>query len=209
MGKNRAYWLIGVVLTALVVLTFYYKQEFEQNKGIASNAKPDVHSDSVKTVTLKKLLDSVYSHGETLKIKIDKSELTLQLLADSLVIREYPIVLGTDPVADKRMQGDRATPEGDFKVRAFYPHKSWSKFIWIDYPTAESYRKHRAAKAEGTIPKNASIGGEIGIHGVPNNNNRLIAEKQHWTWGCISMTNPDVEELFTIVYEGMPITIVP
>ncbi|QLG46891.1 L,D-transpeptidase family protein [Costertonia aggregata] len=153
------------------------------------------------------LLDSLQLKKEDISIHIDKSDYRLYAMADTVIVKTYPVVFGTNPVDDKLMQGDRSTPEGGFSVRAFYPHTTWSKFIWIDYPTTESWEKHNKAKAENKIPKDAKIGGEIGIHGVPKGHSNLIKQKQNWTWGCISLTNKDVNDLYTVVYRGMPITI--
>lgn len=160
-----------------------------------------------KEPSLQQVLDSLQLEKEDLGILIDKSDYKLYVLKDTSIIKTYPVVFGTNPIDDKLMQGDRSTPEGNFKVRAFYPHKSWSKFIWIDYPNKRSWEKHNKAKVENIIPEDASIGGEIGIHGVPDGNDSLIANKQNWTWGCISLTNKDVNELYTIIYKNMPIEI--
>ncbi len=160
-----------------------------------------------KEPSISEIMDSLQLKKEALRISIDKSDYKLYVMADTSIVKSYSTVFGTNPVDDKLMQGDRSTPEGNFKVRAFYPHKSWSKFIWIDYPNASSWEKHNKAKEDKMIPANAAIGGEIGIHGVPKNSAGLIASKQNWTWGCISLSNEDVNELYTIIYKNMPIEI--
>lgn len=144
---------------------------------------------------------------EHLSMRIDKSEYKLSIYGDGRLLKEYPVVFGENPRGDKLMQGDMRTPEGQFKVRAFYPHEKWEKFIWINYPTAQSYQKHKAAKDRGIIPSTASIGGEIGIHGVPDDKNYAITERQNWTLGCIAMKNQDVNELYAFVSKDMKITI--
>ena len=118
-----------------------------------------------------------------------------------------PVVFGADPIKDKLMQGDRCTPEGKFRVRDLYPHKKWSKFIWIDYPNATSWEKHKAAKTNGLIPQNAEVGGEIGIHGVPPGYDYAIDERMNWTLGCISLKNKHVDELYLIMIKGMLVEI--
>ena len=141
---------------------------------------------------------------------IVKSQYKLSLVnKEEKIIKSYPVVFGFEPVKDKRQEGDGATPEGIFRVRAKYPHKDWSKFIWIDYPTQESWTKFNKAKKEGLISNNASIGGEIGIHGVPKDMDYLIKEKQNWTLGCISLTNKDINDLYKYVSAGMVIKIIP
>jgi len=51
----------------------------------------------------------------------------------------------------------------------------------------------------GLIPKKATIGGEIGIHGVPKGYDYLIDEKENWTLGCISLKTNDINELYDAV----------
>lgn len=144
----------------------------------------------------------------TTSIYIDKSDYKLSLLVNGETVKTYPIVFGFNAVEDKRRQGDGCTPEGHFKVRTQYPHKSWSKFIWIDYPNNDSWEKHNRSKANGEIPGDATIGGEIGIHGTPKGADYVIDEKINWTHGCISMKRADVDELYKCVQKGTPIEIV-
>lgn len=157
---------------------------------------------------LSQLIDSLGINKQELKILIDKSDYKLTICTDRQVVKEYPVVFGGDPVDDKRMEGDQRTPEGVFSIRGFYPHKSWSKFIWIDYPTKDSWEKHQKAKDDGLIPANASIGGEIGIHGVPEGYDHAIDYKMNWTLGCISLKNNDVNEIYPYIFEGMTVKIV-
>lgn len=160
-----------------------------------------------QSLDLQHLLDSLKIEKTDLAILIDKSNYKLSLVAGEKLIKEYPVVFGGNPVDDKLMEGDQRTPEGSFKVRGLYPHKKWSKFIWIDYPNEDSWKKHHKAKENDEIPENATIGGEIGIHGVPKGYDYAIADKMNWTLGCISMTNKDVDELYPQVYKGMIVKI--
>ena len=142
-------------------------------------------------------------------ILIEKSQKRLTLYYQEQPIKSYPLVLGNDPVGDKRQEGDYKTPEGMFKIRDLYPHPQWSKFIWIDYPTAESWDKHLEAKRQGLIPASATIGGEIGIHGVPRGGDYLIDENKNWTWGCIALKNQDVDEIYDWLQVGTTVEIIP
>lgn len=173
---------------------------------IAKKTEPSIQGQKTEP-SLLHLVDSLQLKKEDLRILVDKSDYKLFVVADKKIVKTYSAVFGTNPIDDKLMQGDRSTPEGNFKVREFYPYRSWSKFIWIDYPNDSSWKKHNKAKADHRIPTDASIGGEIGIHGVPKNSAGLIANKQNWTWGCISLTNEDVNELYTVIYKNMPIEI--
>lgn len=86
-------------------------------------------------------------------------------------------------------------------------YKAWSKFICLDYPNKESFKKHQLAKLKNIIPKNAKIGGEVGIHGVPEGMDELIDKKINWTWGCISMKTKDINEIYPHIFIGMKIII--
>ena len=156
---------------------------------------------------LKRLLESKDINPQQLLISIDKSDYRLMIQSGGEVIKSYPVVFGANPVDDKLMEGDQCTPEGEFKVRAYYPHQSWSKFIWIDYPNEQSWEKHNEAKYNGTLHENAKIGGEIGIHGVPQGYDYAIKQQINWTLGCISMTNKDIEVICPYIYEGMKVNI--
>ena len=142
-------------------------------------------------------------------ILIEKSLYRLTIYYENKAIKSYPVVFGENPVGDKLQEGDMKTPEGIFKVRDLYPHDSWSKFIWLDYPNQNSWSKHLEAKKLGKIKMSASIGGEIGIHGVPENSNLLIDYRNNWTWGCISLKNKDVDEIYFVIQTGTIVKIVP
>lgn len=148
---------------------------------------------------LASLIDSLDIEKDALSVLIDKSDYKLSILSHNEIIKEYPVVLGGNPVDDKLMQGDQCTPEGLFNIEMKYPHDAWSKFIWINYPTADSWRKHKAAKQKGEIPATAKIGGEIGIHGVPSGSDSMIDRKINWTLGCISLKNKDVNEIYPYI----------
>ncbi len=156
---------------------------------------------------LDQLIDSLRIDKDLISIHISKSGFLLQLKCDSTLIKSYPVVLGGNPVDDKRREGDKCTPEGEFEIRDLYPHKKWSKFLWLDYPTPASWKKFNAAKEAGEIPALATIGGEIGIHGVPDNNNELIDEMNNWTLGCISLKNADIDEIYDAVQVGTKVFI--
>lgn len=156
---------------------------------------------------LAELLETREINQNDISIHIDKSDYKLSILYDTLIVKEYPVVFGKNPVDDKLRQGDECTPEGIFNMVSKYPHKSWSKFIWINYPTGDSWRKHNEAKREGSIPENAKIGGEIGIHGVPQGMDNLIDLKFNWTLGCISMKNKDINEIYPFVSKTTVIVI--
>jgi murein L,D-transpeptidase YafK len=174
-----------LVLLLMLILSFSYGEKFSHDSIIIKSQKP-----------LKFLIDSLKINSQTLRFLVLKSKYEMSVWHDSIKIKTYPVVFGTNPVDDKLRQGDRCTPEGKFKIRDKYPHADWSKFIWIDYPNADSWKKHNEAKRKGLIPANSKIGGEVGIHGVPEGSDFAIDEKNNWTWGCISLKTKDINEIY-------------
>lgn len=161
-----------------------------------------------QTPLLEQVRANNYS-AKNLKIFIDKSDYTLQVFHKDSLLITYPCVFGFEPVEDKMKEGDGATPEGNFGIRSMYPHKSWSYFIWFDYPNAESWNRFRKRKADGTIDNSDTIGGEVGIHGVPEGADEMIANKTNWTLGCISLTNEHITDLYKSINSSTKIEIVP
>jgi murein L,D-transpeptidase YafK len=140
-------------------------------------------------------------------IVIDKSDYELSVYDDKGWYATYPVVFGNNSLSDKRMQGDKNTPEGSFHIIAKRPHEKWCRFLTLDYPTKESYEKFLMRKQRGEIPSNASIGGGIGIHGTWPHEDFVIDRYKNWTEGCISMKNGDVQEVYSYVKAGTQVSI--
>jgi murein L,D-transpeptidase YafK len=153
--------------------------------------------------------DAAHATKDSYFVVVTKSKYELQLFdaKSGEWIASYPVVFGSKDLGDKMMQGDRKTPEGIFHIVAKKsPHK-WSRFMGIDYPNAESVEKFNLRKAQGLIPANAKIGGEIGIHGVWPHEDYAIDQYQNWTEGCISTKNNYIQELFNLLPIGTEVTI--
>ena len=146
---------------------------------------------------------------DKISILVQKSDYRLTLFYDLKPLKSYPVVFGENPSGDKFVQGDQKTPEGILQIQDLYPHPEWSKFIWLDYPNPQSWRKHFQAKLTGEIGLLAPIGGEIGIHGVPQGLDILIPQRSNWTLGCVSLRNGDLEEIYPFLSPGTRVEIVP
>ncbi len=140
-------------------------------------------------------------------VLIEKSQHRLTLYYDRNPVKSYAVVFGNS-VGDKRQEGDRKTPEGILKIQDKYPHPDWSKFLWLNYPNTQSECKHNRAKQRGEIPWQSTIGGEVGIHGVPIGSDNLIDDRQNWTWGCPSLKTADINELYEAVQPGTIVEII-
>ncbi len=174
----------------------------------SQQSDPSSESGLVNQPTLRELIGNDFE-ADKVSVLVEKSKYKLTVLYDNQPIRSYPIVLGGSPVGDKRAEGDLKTPEGIYPVRALYPHPKWSKFIWLDYPNEQDWEEHLQAKQSGEIPPDATIGSEVGIHGVPVGTDSAIDRRSNWTWGCVSLKNKDIDEIYTVIKQGTLVEIVP
>jgi len=142
-----------------------------------------------------------------ISIIIDKSDYELSVYDDKGWYATYPVVFGNNGLSDKKMEGDKNTPEGTFRIAAKRVHEKWCRFMSIDYPTASDREKFNQRKKRGEIPANASIGGGIGIHGTWPHEDFVIDRYKNWTLGCISMKNEDVKEIYAFTGSGTKVTI--
>ena len=138
---------------------------------------------------------------------IDKSDYELHVYDAKGWYASYPVVFGNSSLADKRMEGDKNTPEGTFRIASKRVHDKWHRFLAIDYPTKESWDKFNMRKSKGEIPASARIGGGIGIHGTWPHEDFQIDRYKNWTLGCISMKNDEVEEFYRYVPVGTKVII--
>jgi murein L,D-transpeptidase YafK len=150
------------------------------------------------------------------RIVVLKSKRRLELYSDEVVVRIYKVGLGLNPVPDKKRQGDRATPEGDFFVFTKNDKSAFYLSLGISYPSTEdaerglrdgliSRAQHdaivKAITRKATPPQNTALGGDIYIHGN--------GASSDWTWGCVALENEDIRELFDAVPVGTTVTIKP
>lgn len=140
-------------------------------------------------------------------IIIDKSDYELSVYDAKGWYATYPVVFGNGSLADKKVEGDRNTPEGSFRIINKRVHDKWDRYMGLDYPTAESMARFRQRQANGEIPRNASPGGGIGIHGVFPHEDFVVDRFKNWTNGCISMKNSDVEEIYSFIPLNTPVMI--
>ena len=142
-----------------------------------------------------------------ISIIVDKSDYSLSVYDDKGWYATYPVVFGNNSLEDKKMEGDKNTPEGTFHIVGKKPHDKWFRFMMLDYPTRDSWDKFKRRKANGEIPASACIGGGVGIHGTWPHEDFQVDRYRNWTDGCISMRNKDVEELYNMVPVGTQVMI--
>lgn len=140
------------------------------------------------------------------QITVYKSERKMVLLDENGdVLKKYKIALGAKPRGHKFQEGDERTPEGVYYIAGRNPESKYHLSLRISYPDKDD--KELAAE-RGVAP-----GGDIMIHGMPNRSNwfgklfRRFYSK--WTDGCIAVRDKEMDEIWQLVPDGIPIEIRP
>jgi murein L,D-transpeptidase YafK len=136
-------------------------------------------------------------------IVVEKGDRKLILLKDGEAFRTFDIALGMYPVGDKEREGDQKTPEGKYRIDTRMPNSDFFLSLHITYPNGQDTQQ---ARKKGENP-----GGQIMIHGQPNNPTYSAAfyDKEDWTNGCIAVSNSDMIDLWLMVPDNIPIEIRP
>jgi len=160
------------------------------------------------------------------RIFIWKSRYLLAVYQGDKPLKSYRAVFGGGyQDGDKQAMGDRRTPEGEFYICTMNHSKRFYKFMGLSYPglkhaayglerniiSPEEYTLIQKAITERQQPPwETSLGGAVGIHGrMLKNPEAARSSSQNWTDGCIALDNADVDEIYSMVSLGTPVTILP
>ncbi|MBN2236207.1 MAG: L,D-transpeptidase family protein, partial [Bacteroidales bacterium] len=136
--------------------------------------------------------------GKTV-ILINKMESSCSVIRSGKTITEFKTEFGQNWLGDKVKMGDKATPEGIYKI-VRKKNKKETKFyksLLLDYPNEFDKVKFAERIKKGEIPKNAHIGNYIEIHGYGG-------KGVNWTDGCVALENKDMDRLFEFCSENTP-----
>lgn len=139
-----------------------------------------------------------YNGPEVTRIWVYKERREMYLMHNDEILKKYKFDLGFAPEGDKQFEGDGKTPEGNYFIDRRNPNSSFHLSIGISYPNAQDRLE---AAALGKKP-----GGDIFIHG---RGPKVKNPKSDWTWGCIAVTDREIEDIYAMVRNGTPITILP
>ena len=131
------------------------------------------------------------------QLVVSKSRRTLALMNGTATLKRYHVRLGFAPEGHKFRSGDGRTPEGRYYIDRRNPRSDFYLSLGISYPNATDIAR---ARAMGVEP-----GGDIFIHGGPNRTS--ARDRKDWTAGCIAVTDTQIEEIWSLVPTGTPITI--
>ncbi len=166
------------------------------------------------------------SESTPYQIIVVKSKRLLLVQQGSQTIKKYSVAVGKGGAGDKRVAGDKHTPEGVYRVVNSRPSDNFHYFIQIDYPSRRDamagfksglisweelvriYEAHQ--KKNGIPPQQTRLGGFIGIHGIGKETRRKLAIHRNfnWTQGCIALTNAEIDDLRQFIRRGTKIVIV-
>lgn len=131
------------------------------------------------------------------RIQIHKSKGVMQLFSGTKLLKTYDFELGFAPEGHKQIEGDGRTPEGAYRIDRRNPNSRFHLSLGISYPNRRDWE---VARAMGKSP-----GGDIFIHGTPD---EYVGETD-WTWGCVAISNDEIEEMYAMVADGALVLIVP
>ncbi len=132
------------------------------------------------------------------RVVINKGARRMYLLNGQTVLAAYDIDLGFAPRGDKQIEGDGKTPEGSYYIDRKNPKSSFHLSLGLSYPNANDIA---AAAALGQDP-----GGDIFIHGASG---QLGKRGTDWTYGCVAVTNSEIEDIYAMVNAGTQVDIHP
>lgn len=160
----------------------------------------------------------------TIRLFVDKSDKLLTVYNGDTPLKAYHVELGDSGSGDKMVAGDHKTPEGNFYITqklVLNPADMYLGTRWmrLSYPNIEdaqrglnsglinkaTYNSIVNAINNGQIPpQNTALGGGVGIHG-----GSTPALGTNWTFGCVGLSNNDVQDFYDFVKVGTKVTIQP
>jgi len=183
----------------------------KQPESRTARQQPPGEKDPVRIDYLTALTDIVNP-----EIYVYKEKRRLYVIQANVMVRDYPIGLGFNPVGDKESEGDGRTPEGDFLICRKDPVGRFNKALVLNYPD----RKHAeralfagilsplefkeiltAVERKAMPPWSGKLGGLLCMHAGEPYKDR--------TQGSIALYNSDMDELFNIASTGTPVHIRP
>ncbi|TSA33434.1 MAG: hypothetical protein D4R64_14175 [Porphyromonadaceae bacterium] len=142
------------------------------------------------------------ARNQSYAIIVDKFAGKCFLFLSGKLQTAYPVELGKNWIGEKRYSGDKATPEGRYKITKKKDGRQtkYVKALLLNYPNDEDKQRFHSEIRAKTLPGYARIGGLIEIHGGGG-------KGVNWTDGCIAFADNDMDSLFRIVPVGCPVTI--
>jgi murein L,D-transpeptidase YafK len=140
------------------------------------------------------------------EIRIDKSDHRLELLAGGREVKTYRVAIGSGGSGPKRMEGDKVTPVGTYRVTGRIKGL-FHNFLVVSYPNDEDRARYADLKRRGEVPEGHGVGDGIGIHGTGNKDWNGVHKEHDWTFGCVALDDDEIDEIAGLVKDGTRIVI--
>lgn len=143
------------------------------------------------------------SKGGRKVILVDKYGHRCLVYQSGRIIKQFNAEFGINWMGHKRRSGDKATPEGIYRITKKKAGGStkFHRALLLNYPNDEDRKRFALDKKKGLIASGAGIGGLIEIHGMGG-------KGIDWTDGCVALRNSDMDALYRLVGTGTPVVIV-
>ncbi|MFO0680333.1 MAG: L,D-transpeptidase family protein [Polyangiaceae bacterium] len=188
VGFGRGRWVVAAAFAAASLLG-----------ALAARPADGAPSSPGKAVTRK--------GPRVTRIVVRKEAHTMDLFHGEEVVRHYAVAIGPGGSGPKHREGDKITPVGRYHVVQRGPSE-FRIFMLLDYPNAEDRKRFAAWKADGRLPKDATIGSAIGIHGAPAAKEWKTTHKTvDWTLGCVAVDDAEIEVVASMVDDGTVVDI--
>lgn len=180
---------------------------------------------NLREIPLKEaMVQKGFTKLEDPNIVVNRSNFTLSLYEDTVLIKSYRASFGRNLRDKKKLANDGATPVGEYKICSITNDPVYYKFLKLNYPNlddaVEALRKSLITQREfneikfefyyeDCISSNTVLGGDIGIHGLGRLNAifRNLPFVYNWTNGSIAISNEDLDELLTVIKKGTKVVI--
>ena len=141
------------------------------------------------------------------RVVVRKNAHELVLYDADVVLKRYRVAIGPGGPGAKHREGDKVTPVGHYHVTMHQPSQ-FHLFLRLDYPNADDRARFAKLVAGGELPKEARIGGDIGIHGAPPQKEwKEVHKNFDWTLGCVAVDDAEIDEIGSLVADGTPVDI--
>ncbi|MDR3611640.1 MAG: L,D-transpeptidase [Ignavibacteriaceae bacterium] len=157
-------------------------------------------------------------------ILIERKNYSLSLYEDTVLIKTYRANFGRNIISPKCRKGDNATPVGEYNICSIDTTNKYHKFLRLNYPNitdaGEALKKGIITQKQydqlsfefyySDCPDTMTeLGGDIGIQGIGEYNIifKNLPFVYNWTDGSISVSNEDIDEIYSIVKRGTKVVI--
>ncbi|MFL0196675.1 murein L,D-transpeptidase family protein [Clostridium sp. WILCCON 0269] len=195
-------FLISGIIIILTVSVLSVKKYIKQN-GNRSVLEDNISNEKLKKDSKEKLFfQKPKEIPDKISITIYKGKKIMELYGDNQLMGRFKIGLGRAPEGKKEKEGDNKTPEGSYYVCYVNSQTKYKYFLGLSYPNIDdaqkalnesiinksTYEKIKAAiENKKQPPWNTPLGGAIGIHGG--------GAEYNWTYGCIALSDSDIDIL--------------